>query len=188
MERDYWFKVVGFFTIIGALAALLVVPEVRKGIGLDVPDSLRPNKLVEVKQALPAQSSDDTTNVQAEKREWTVVVPGNVKWLNTGIKAQKGVRLNIHAVGTVTWGPPGLADGSNVVDPNGTRPPYRQDSTLFPIPEAGIGSLIMRIGHVKYAVGASDLVEVKESGTVEFMVNDDVVGDNSGRFTVTIQF
>ncbi len=89
MERDYWFKVVGFFTIIGSLAALLVVPEVRKGIGLDVPDSLRPNKLGEVKQVLPIQSNDATTNVQAEKHERTVVVPGMLNGLILVSKPKK---------------------------------------------------------------------------------------------------
>jgi hypothetical protein len=41
MERGFWFRVVGFFTIVGALAALVMVPEVRKVIGLDVRDSIQ---------------------------------------------------------------------------------------------------------------------------------------------------
>jgi hypothetical protein len=116
-----------------------------------------------------------------------VVVPGNVRWLDTGIEVQKGTSLIIHATGTVTWAPPGVAEGTNVVGPNGTRPPYQQDASTFPMPRAGIGSLIMRIGKVKYAVGSDDTVEVKENGTIEFMVNDDAVGDNSGSFTVHIR-
>lgn len=35
MNKDKWTKIVGAFTIIGAIAALLVVPEVRRFIGLD---------------------------------------------------------------------------------------------------------------------------------------------------------
>jgi len=35
MERDIWAKLVIFFTILGALAAALVVPEIREWIGLD---------------------------------------------------------------------------------------------------------------------------------------------------------
>ena len=35
MERGFWFRVVGFFTIVGALAALLMVPEVRKAFRLE---------------------------------------------------------------------------------------------------------------------------------------------------------
>lgn len=43
MERGFWFRVVGFFTIVGALSALVMVPEVRKALGLEVPASNQPN-------------------------------------------------------------------------------------------------------------------------------------------------
>jgi hypothetical protein len=55
------------------------------------------------------------------------------------------------------------------------------------MPYAGIGSLVMRIGERKYAVGSRDRIEALESGTIELMVNDDVVGDNSGSFAVNIE-
>ncbi len=127
-----------------------------------------------------------STSKQSDKNEWTVNVPGNVKWLNTGFQVQKGIKLNINATGTVTWGAPGIPDGTNVVGPDGTRPPFGDGMTRFPIPEAGIGSLIMKIGNSKYAIGSNDSIQVKESGAIELMVNDDVVGDNSGSFTVRI--
>ena len=44
MERGIWFKVVSFFTVVGALAALATVPEVRKVLGLEVPGSNQPNQ------------------------------------------------------------------------------------------------------------------------------------------------
>jgi hypothetical protein len=121
-----------------------------------------------------------------EKTEWTVVVPANVKWLDTGIQVTRGTRLSFHATGTVTWGPAGITDGTNVVGPNGTRPPFPQDADPFPMPKAGIGSLVMRIGGVKYAIGADDVVQASASGNIQLMVNDDAVGDNSGSFTVRI--
>lgn len=123
---------------------------------------------------------------QSDKNEWTINVPANVKWFNTGIQVQKGTKLRINAIGTITWGAPGIPDGSNVVGPDGTRPPNGEGMIRFPMPEAGIGSLIMRIGNSKYAVGANDSIQVRESGTIELMVNDDVVGDNSGSFSVRI--
>jgi hypothetical protein len=114
------------------------------------------------------------------------VVNGSDKWRDTGIRVNKGQIVSITANGTITWAPPGITDGTNVVGPNGTRPPYTRDAARFPIPEAGIGSLVMRIGRLKYAVGSGDRIEAKESGTIELMINDDVVGDNSGSFTVNI--
>jgi hypothetical protein len=130
-----------------------------------------------------------TENSKVEKRERTVTIPANVRWMDTGINVQKGTKLYIAASGTVTWGAPGITDGTNVVGPNGTRPPYREDSNYydFPIPEAGIGSLVMRISGVKYAVGSTATVYVKETGNIEFMVNDDIIRDNSGSFTVNIK-
>lgn len=117
----------------------------------------------------------------------SVIVNGNDKWKDTGIRVSPGQTLIVSASGTVTWGPPGITDGTNVVDPNGTRPPYGQDAARFPVPEAGIGSLVMRIGRMKYAVGSSERIEVKEPGTIELMVNDDAVGDNSGSFNVRVE-
>lgn len=60
MERGLWFSVVGFFTIVGALAALLVVPEIRRGIGLDARDSMESNKLDETQQTLSQPVSTST--------------------------------------------------------------------------------------------------------------------------------
>jgi hypothetical protein len=172
-----------------ALLALLVggglVALLKSGaISSQVPTSptLNPAATPNLSSSSPKQASTPLP----ERREWTVVVPGNVRWLDTGIQAQKGMTLAIQAAGTVTWGP-AIANAANIVGPNGTRPPYEQDAASFPIPKAGIGSLVMRIGTVKYAIGANDTVNVAETGTIELMVNDDAVGDNSGSFTVHIR-
>jgi hypothetical protein len=65
METGFWVKVVGAFTIIGALAALLVVPEVRDVIGLDRRDSMKLNKGEETQQRSSPQSGDNPSTVQA---------------------------------------------------------------------------------------------------------------------------
>jgi len=173
--------------VVIALLALLIggglVALFKSGTQTPTPTSTNPAATPNVAVASPRQTSTPSV----ETHEWTVVVPGNVRWLDTGIHAQKGTTITIQATGTVTWGPPGLAEGTNVVGPNGTRPPYEQDAALFPIPKAGIGSLVMRVGTVKYAVGADDTVNVEEPGAIEFMINDNAVGDNSGSFTVHIR-
>lgn len=131
-----------------------------------------------------SQIKNPTPNQTPEKREWTVTVPGNVKWKNTGIRVQQGTRLYISASGTITWAADRIPDWT-IVGPNGSSPPDNED---FPIPQAGIGSLVMRIGNVKYTVGANKSIEAKESGTIELMVNDDILTDNSGSFTVNIKY
>jgi len=72
------------------------------------------------------------------------------------------------------------------VTPDGTRPPYRDGWNYyhFPFPEAGIGSLVMRIGKGIYPVGSSRVIEAEDDGFIEFMINDDKLDDNSGFFTV----
>ena len=52
-----------------------------------------------------------------------------------------GTTVNISAAGTITWAPPGWNTPSTVV-PRGTRPPYDEDKSRFPMPDAGCGSLI----------------------------------------------
>jgi len=80
-----------------------------------------------------------------------------------------------------------LLDTSPGVD--GTRPPYRDGWNYyhFPFPEAGLGSLVMRIGKGIYPVGSHRVVEAEDDGFVEFMVNDDKLDDNSGYFSVKVK-
>jgi hypothetical protein len=67
MERGFWFRVVGFFTIVGALAALVMVPEVRKVIGL-------PNKFDETQQT-SSQTIPASTPIMS-KPAATPSIPG----------------------------------------------------------------------------------------------------------------
>jgi hypothetical protein len=59
----------------------------------------------------------------------------------------------------------------------------------FPMPETRVASLIMRIGNVQYPVGTGTMVEVRESGTIQLMINDRYNGleDNAGELIVSIQ-
>ena len=124
---------------------------------------------------------------QLEPHEWTVVVSATERWFDTGIKVPSGGLLMITAGGVVTWAPPGGRNMSSTVGPNGTRPPFPQDSPRFPVPDAGCGSLVMRIGSSVLAVGEAGTIEVDNGGTVQLMVNDDVLSDNSGTFDVRIK-
>lgn len=56
------------------------------------------------------------------------------------------------------------------------------------MPEANVASLIMRIGSVQYAVGSNCMIEVREAGTIQLMINDRYNGlkDNTGEFTILI--
>lgn len=114
------------------------------------------------------------------------LIKGEESWRRTLIEVRKGQKIEISASGVVRWAPDGIEKID--VGPDGTRPPYRDgwNYNHFPFPEAGIGSLVMRIGKGIYSVGASVTIEAEDSGFIEFMVNDDRLDDNSGQFQVKV--
>ena len=119
--------------------------------------------------------------------KWRVSLSPRDRWFDTNINVIRGSTINISATGLVTWAPPGGRNMSSRVGPNGTRPPFEEDKHRFPMPNAGCGSLIMRIGTSIYFVGEGSSIRVNESGTIQLMVNDDVLSDNSGGFSVDIE-
>ncbi len=70
-----------------------------------------------------------------------------------------------------------------IVTPDGTRAP-RLD--YFPHPDAGIGSLVIRIGKSIYPAGSNVTIEAEDEGFIEFQINDDILTDNSGHFLVKV--
>jgi hypothetical protein len=199
VERETWFKLVGFFTIIGAIAALLVVPEVRKILGLEsqVPAQsviASPEQKPTVKDtSSPSQTIGNQTETKPKERQKTaqrVTVDPTQKWQDTGIKVLQGETIELSATGSVTWA--GNADpNSQTVGPDGTwyEANRLNDKSGFPMLGAKCGALIMRIGSSVYEVGQSAVITAGESGTIRFMVNDrfEWLHDNTGSFTVIIK-
>jgi len=114
-------------------------------------------------------------------------IRGDESWRRTEIEVKRGQTIEITAGGIVRWAPDGIEKID--VTPDGTRPPYRDGWNYyhFPFPEAGLGSLVMRIGKGIYPVGSNCKVEVEDQGFIEFMVNDDKLDDNSGFFSVKVR-
>lgn len=119
--------------------------------------------------------------------KWKIWLSPNDKWFDTKITFVGGTGFNISATGAVTWAPPGGRDMSPTVGPKGTRPPFEEDKNRFPVPQAGCGSLVMRVGKLMYSVGEGGRVAIGESGTIQLMVNDDNLADNSGGFSISIE-
>jgi hypothetical protein len=119
--------------------------------------------------------------------KWRVLLSPKDSWFDTGVNAVGGTMIRIFATGRVTWVPPGGRNMASTVGPNGTRPPFETGRARFPMPHAGCGSLIMKIGNSLYAVGEGGFIQVDESGTIRLMVNDDDLSDNSGSFSVDVE-
>lgn len=77
-------------------------------------------------------------------------INGNESWRRTEIEVKRGQKIEISASGVVRWAQDGIEKIQ--VTPDGARPPYRDGWNYyhFPFPEAGIGSLVMRIGKGVY--------------------------------------
>ena len=135
----------------------------------------------------PASDNGPYKNPTPQKQEpvsQSLIVSGTDKWKDSGITVKKGQTVSISATGSVVWD-----EAQSAVGPSGRYPAIRlQQPSDFPMPEAGVGSLVMKIGTVKYAVGASRTVTATEGGRIYFMTNDryDYLWNNSGSFEVSV--
>ncbi len=109
-----------------------------------------------------------------------VTVPANQHWTPTGILVNQGDQIAFRASGRVRWGP----GPSDVAGPAGGR----AISANYPVPTAGAGALIGRVGGSQpFLIPANgESVTMPASGELQLGINDDDVSDNSGNFQVQI--
>jgi hypothetical protein len=110
----------------------------------------------------------------------TVRVNGNEQWVDSGVDVRRGDRIELNAAGTIQYAP-GLmtAAGGRAGGASGA----------YPVPIAGAGALIARIGYsAPFAVGTGgrDLT-MPGDGRLFLGINDDNVSDNSGAFSVSVR-
>jgi hypothetical protein len=110
-----------------------------------------------------------------------IVVPGNQRWVDTGIVVREGQRISWTARGEVQINP----EQGNVANPSGS---VRGIKGHGPLPDQPTGALIGRIGPTPaFPMGASQQdVPMPASGRLFLGVNDDIVEDNSGAFRVQL--
>ena len=116
-------------------------------------------------------------------REREVAVVAAVAWSDTGIDVRAGRDIYLNSTGRIHWGP-NRQDG-----PGGERSSPRNDAR--PIPARPAAALIGRIGNGSdvFFIGAeSGPIRMRESGRLFLGINDDMLGDNSGAFRVTIYY
>lgn len=115
----------------------------------------------------------------------SVQVLATDNWKNSGLVVTAGDELSISASGSVVWD-----QALPAVGPDGTHPASTiQQPSDFPLPSAGCGSLIMKIGSSIYAVGSNNTIRASEAGSVLLMINDryGYLHNNSGSFTVKVR-
>jgi hypothetical protein len=111
----------------------------------------------------------------------TVTVPGNQQWTATGFNVRRGETLHINASGEVSWAP----DPADRATPAGSLTRKRPGVPL--VDDAFGGALIGRVGNSRpFLIGNQGSVRMPANGELFLGVNDDVVTDNTGNFSVTI--
>ncbi len=116
-------------------------------------------------------------------RERDVSVRADAAWQDAGISVRQGQTLYFVASGRVRWGP-GRQDG-----PQGERSSPRNDAR--PMPGRPAAALIGRIGDDNdfFFIGDDDgPIRVRGGGRLFLRINDDMLGDNSGAFSVTVYY
>jgi len=111
----------------------------------------------------------------------TITVAGNQQWTQTGIWVNRGDMVTFNASGQVQLS----ADTSDTATPSGSN----RYASRAPLPSVLAGALIGRIGNGRpFGIGTQTTpVPMPASGVLFLGVNDDVVNDNTGQFSVTVR-
>ena len=111
----------------------------------------------------------------------TVTVAGNQMWTPTGFVVRRGEAIRFNANGEVMWTP----EAADRATPNGAM--SRRMSGRPPVGNAPGGALVGRVGNGEpFLIGNRGTVRMPANGELFLGINDDVVTDNTGNFTVTI--
>lgn len=108
-------------------------------------------------------------------------IQGNQPWVDTGIRVNAGDQVTFHVTGQVS-----IAQGLPATGPEGRT---GETSATYPIPSMQAGALIGRTDSAQpFPIGnQTTAITMPADGTLYLGVNDDIFGDNTGAFVVTIQ-
>lgn len=158
------------------MAALLVVPEVRKFLGLE--SQHIPSPITTTESAKPVTN----TAPQPPREENKIIVVDSKResWTGANLQIQNGDSLRVEASGIIDHGGPKCGpDGNPSITPNG-------DAT---IPVARWGALIGKIGAGDpFIIGSFYQGTALNSGDLKFLINDTPgsYADNYGHFQLRI--
>jgi len=164
MRRIAWLFVIGILAALGAGAGALAL-----GRGSDNPS---------------AGSGSRLAYASARKTQYELDVQGNQQWTDSKIDLLAGDRLVITATGTIEilgkqCGPEGLARG------------WMDLLRVPPVPDAGHGALIGRVGDTEatepFSIGQRREMRVAYNGRLFLGINEQASEQADGKFHVKIQ-
>lgn len=153
------------------------------GPGHPVQEVLFTGNLNRVEEGLDEEAGQKDFVLGRAGKEYTVVVPGNTRWMPTGITLTRDQHVHITASGTIKWGTDPLG---KEVGPDGRPHADRQGR---PLPGNNLGMLIARfrpLSERPYVVGSDKHLKAPVDSELELGINDDNLTDNTGNFRVSI--
>jgi hypothetical protein len=115
------------------------------------------------------------------RRERVLSVSAREPWTNAGIDIREGDTISFASSGVVTWGPGRSDDAAGEANS-----PY---NSRRPIANRPGGALIGRIGNDIFFIGTEEgAFRARTSGRLYLGINDDQLSDNSGAFSVRVQY
>jgi hypothetical protein len=116
-------------------------------------------------------------------REKQLMAPAAVAWTDTGIEVNAGQRVYFEAVGEIRWG--GKRRATPAGELNSSNNPAR------PMPNRAGAALIGRVGESQdlFFIGEDrEAIRMRTSGRLFVGINDEVLSDNTGYFTVVVYY
>jgi hypothetical protein len=128
-----------------------------------------------------ASKTNESTGVAATTGSaGSISVEGSRGWTDTGITVRRGQRVSFNTTGQVAF-----RSGGDATGPDGN---FNEDRTGTPVPAAGVGALIGRVGNgAPFPIGANKQgIAMPAAGRLFLGINDANTGDNSGNYSVVI--
>ncbi len=120
----------------------------------------------------------------ANSKSLNVTVSANPQWVDTGMDVQPGDKLHITAKGTVTMG------NNTGVTADGAQRGWVDTLRALPVPSAGRGALVGRIGNsdaaTPFFIGAEGTVNAPVAGRLYLAINADSTQTPDGQYKVHI--
>jgi hypothetical protein len=115
-----------------------------------------------------------------------IAVNANQPWTDTGLTVNKGERISFISGGTIRIAP-GTAPELTAT-PDGS-PVANVSRANYPVPVMATGGLIGRVGNgAAFPIGSNQQpITMPAAGRLYLGINDDIVADNSGAFSVSIR-
>ena len=128
-----------------------------------------------------ASQSGGAPVVEAPVPAGAINVPANQVWTNTGIPVRRGQALVFNARGDIMISPTASSG------PNGS-PAVTSATVRYPLQGVPVGALIGRVGNgAPFLIGTNTQpISMPGTGPLMLGVNDDILGDNSGNYSVNI--